>query len=254
MKTKLTFWSFILTVMWLCGCGDMYELQRIHEGEIVYSGKIADTTVRAYAGFERVVLAWDNPVDAISKQIYIEYKGEDQYTMLYETLVDSVNIPNLTDGTAYDFKLYTLDAAGNRSVPAKISVVPVTQTVVDGLTRPSCLLISNSDGNFLQWVNLSSIEMRFAGQIECSIFDNSTSEEVYRDQFHVKIYKKENGREVLQEVSEYTTPAISCLTPGHIYSVRFKTLVWPIQGKDSNANPIITLDGVWIEGETTITL
>lgn len=75
--------------------------------EYNYSGKI--DSLRVYPGFERVILAWNNPKDQKSKSIKIVY-GPDSTVVTYDSLVDSVSIEGLDAGTGYEFIVYTMDA------------------------------------------------------------------------------------------------------------------------------------------------
>lgn len=258
MKPIIIFSSVLLLLFasMVTGCGDMYELQRIHEGEIIYSGRVADTTVRTYAGFERVALAWNNPKDAISKKTYITYKGLSEHELEFETLIDTLVIDGLKDGTGYDFTIYTVNAYGNLSVPTKVNVLPVSQTLVDALIPPTCRCAVIRDGYGLEWLNLSTLAIFFAGQIKYEILDTVTEAVVRQETtLNVKIYQQVGIDQILQEVSHCNTKiALPELAEGNSYRVNFKVKVWPVQGKDENGNLIRTMDEVWVAGSTTINL
>ncbi len=238
------------------GCGDMYELQRIHEGEIIYSGRVADTTVRTYAGFERVALAWNNPQDAISKKTYITYKGLSEHELEFETLIDTLVVEGLADGVGYDFTIYTVNANGNLSVPTKVNVLPVSQTLVDALIPPTCRSVAIGDGYGLEWLNLSTLAIFFAGQVTYEILDPVT-EAVIREEtvLNVKIYQQVGIKQILQEVTQCNTKvALPELAEGASYRVNFQVKAWPVQGKDESGSPIRTMDEVWVAGTTVINL
>ena len=118
MKIKYIIGFLFSILLFSYACESMEDNYEQYLGEYNYSGKI--DSLRVYPGFERVVLAWDNPKDQKSQSIRIIY-GADSTVVDYETLVDSVSIDGLDDGTGYDFTVYTLDAQKNISVPVSIT-------------------------------------------------------------------------------------------------------------------------------------
>jgi len=222
--------AFMVT---LCGCEDMDHNYKQYMKEYSYSGKI--TKLRSYQGFERIILAWDNPKDQKSKTILITY-GEDQEKK-YDSLVDSVSIEGLDSGSGYEFTVYTVDNSGNLSVPVSISALPVTKTFVKNLTPPSCIPVKTGDGELaIKWNNLSTITMRYAGKITYKV--------TATDGF---IKEGEIEQEVTpnQEIFDHTL-AIEGLQPGIEYQVEYTTSVWPIVGKT------VTVDKVEINGSTLL--
>ena len=95
------------------GCDSMDDNYKQYMEEYNYSGKV--DSLRVYPGFERVILAWDNPKDQKSKSIRILY-GEDSTEIKYDTMVDSVSIEGLNAGTGYEFIVYTQDQFNNQFV------------------------------------------------------------------------------------------------------------------------------------------
>ncbi|MFA6795500.1 MAG: DUF4998 domain-containing protein, partial [Proteiniphilum sp.] len=59
--------GFLMTIMAYWGCDSMEDNFKQYLEEYNYSGKI--DSLRVYPGFERVILAWDNPKDQKSKKI-----------------------------------------------------------------------------------------------------------------------------------------------------------------------------------------
>ena len=71
MKIKYIVGCLLIILLSLYGCDSMEENYEQYLEEYNYSGKI--TNLRVYPGYERVVLAWDNPKDQKSKSILIIY-------------------------------------------------------------------------------------------------------------------------------------------------------------------------------------
>ena len=224
------------------GCEKMDSNYKQYLNEYDYSGKISN--LRCYLGYERIILAWDNPIDQKSKTILIEYEDGKQQKE-YDSLVDSVSIDGLTSGSGYSFTVYTLDNVGNRSVPVSITALPVSKAFVESLDAPTCNLVQTKEGLYaIRWSNLSSILMRFAGTIKYEIkgadgFVKSGVEEV-------EIYDTDKeGNKTLKEVSDFTLP-IEGLQKGVEYTVNFTVPVWPISGK------IVTVDTIELSQEVKV--
>mgnify|MGYP005770868489 CR=1 FL=1 len=125
-------------------CDKMNDVHEKYTHEQIYSGKI--NNVRSYPGIEKVYLAWDNPADRKSHKIYIEYFAYEDSLETYlndqvfngsRITLDSLIIDSLVYDAAYTFRLYTLDAYDNKSIPVEIMVTPITQAKCDGLIGPS---------------------------------------------------------------------------------------------------------------------
>lgn len=158
--------GILLITMSYWGCESMDDNYKQYIEEYNYSGKI--DSLRVYPGFERVVLAWDNPRDQKSKSIKILY-GEDSTEVTYETLVDSVSIEGLDAGTGYEFIVYTLDQFNNHSVPTFITAFPVSQAFVAGLTPPMVVVQAIGSDQYVTIMGTSNVLMSFSGNIEYSV-------------------------------------------------------------------------------------
>jgi len=201
--------------------------------EYSYSGKIKN--LRCYQGYQRIVLAWDNPVDQKSKTIMIEYDGDQKSE--YQTLVDSVSIENLDANRGYDFSVFTLDNAGNLSVPEMISAMPVTKTFVENLTPPTCVgFRTEQELLAIKWNNLSTVTMRFAGKLTYELIGSDGFKK--KEDILVDISKDE-------EIREYSL-VIPELKEGIEYSVKHTTSVLPVLGNT------ITIDTISIVSENKI--
>lgn len=243
MKTNyLSVWiCVLLLIAGFSGCDDMNSNIEQYMQEYNYSGKV--TKLRYYIGYERVILAWDNPTDQKSKTILIEYDTDKKHKT-YDTLVDSVSIDGLTSGSGYDFSVYTQDASGNLSVPVSITALPISEEYVKELDPPTCTMVKATGGGYaLKWSNLSSILMRFAGKITYQITgkDGFTA----NGEINVDVYKDVKGVKTLQEINDYTLP-VAGLKAGVEYTVTYNTSVWPISSK------IITVDIVTLPNTSTV--
>lgn len=145
----------------LFSCSDMDENYKEHVPEINYSGKIKN--LRGYVGYERVYLAWENPLDQKSKYIRVEY---DSTFIEYESLIDSVVIDNLDSGSGYEFFVFTVDDYGNKSVASSKTILPVSKTFVNSIPKPNIKVLENKDGNVVFDIKgLTNSLMKFSGLI-----------------------------------------------------------------------------------------
>lgn len=237
--------SFLITYIGIIfiSCESMDSNYKQYLNEYNYSGKIRN--LRAYIGYERVILAWDNPSDQKSKKIQIVYhEGENEKILSYDTLIDSISVENLTSESGYDFTIYTLDKENNQSVPVSISALPVSKTFVSTLVEPICSVTKTEDGYALLWNNLSTIMMQFAGKIEYTISGSNGYSK--SDIIDIQVYETDNnGNTQIKNITSYmlNTPE---LEKGLEYTVTYTTYVWPILGK-------ITEDIVSVEGVSKIT-
>lgn len=158
--------SLLLFTVSYWGCESMDDNYKQYIEEYNYSGKI--DSLRVYPGFERVILAWDNPKDQKSKTIRILY-GEDSTELKFDTLVDSVSIEGLDAGTGYEFIVYTQDQYNNLSVPTYITAFPVSQAFVDALTPPMAVVQAIGPDQFVTIMGTSNVLMSFSGNIEYSV-------------------------------------------------------------------------------------
>lgn len=222
----------------LIGCEDMDDNYKQYLQEYNYSGKVV--ALRSYLGFERIALAWDIPKDQKSKQILIEY-GADKQQKVFDHMMDSVVIDGLNAGTGYDFAVYTLDNAGNRSVPASITALPISQTVVDNLVPPSCSYVKVDGVPSVYWAGLSAVSMAFCkySYIDYKIMSEDGSEVV------TKGCLKNANVTSLNRVNEWTLPAPQ-LSKGSTYYVDFTAYVYPI------SSDIVTMDSVPVNKRTRI--
>lgn len=138
MKLRYILTLLLISMIGFYACESMDDNYKQYLGEYNYSGKI--DSLRVYPGYERVILAWDNPRDQKSKKIKIIY-GADQTEIVYDQLVDSVSIDGLAAGTGYEFTVYTMDNNGNLSVPTSVTAFPISAEFVESLT-PQPLLLS----------------------------------------------------------------------------------------------------------------
>lgn len=237
---KLSFiYKVVCSLFIVCfvSCESMDENYKQYLQEYNYSGKIQN--LRCYLGYQRVALAWDNPKDQKSKKILIEY-GADQMQKEYETLVDTVVIENLDAGTGYEFTVYTLDNAGNRSVPVSITALPVTKDMVDNLVPPTCTYTKVGDTPAIHWVTLSAVSMSFCKESRIEYSVTATDGTVVK-QGTIKNEDKES----IVPVNEYTFPAPE-LEVGEEYRITFTVYVYPISSN------VVTMDAVPVAGSTRI--
>lgn len=242
MKQKYLFplcGLFLLAGM--AACENMDDNYKQYLQEYNYSSKI--DSVRYYLGFERVALAWDLPKDQKAKQILIEY-GVDKQQKQFDHLVDSVIIDGLDEGIGYDFSVYTLDNAGNRSVPFNLSAMPISQTVVDNLVPPTCSYRMLDGTPSVAFSALSTVSMSYCkhSYIRYKI-ETEDGSEVVRE----GMVKNEYGdaSEALNAVNEYMLP-VPELQPGSRYYVDFTAYVYPI------SNNVVTMDSVPVGAKTRI--
>ena len=228
----------LLSFIGMIGCEDMDDNYKQYLEDYNYSGKV--TSVRSYLGFERVALAWDNPKDQKSKHILIEY-GVDKQQKIFDYLVDSVVIDGLDTGTGFDFAIYTLDNAGNRSVPATITALPISQTMVDNLVPPTCSYVKVDGVPSVYWAGLSAVSMAYC---KYSYIDYKIVSEDGDKVITEGCLENENVTS-LDRVNELTLPAPE-LSKGSTYYVNFTAYVYPV------SSDIVTMDSVPVNGRTRI--
>lgn len=226
-----------LSMIGIMSCESMDDNYKQYLNETDYSGKVLK--LRCYLGYQRIALAWDNPKDQKSKSILIEY-GADKQQKTFDALVDTVVIEGLDAGTGYEFSVYTLDHAGNRSVPASITALPVTKDMADNLVPPTCSYTKVNGVPAIHWVTLSAVSMTYCKKSYIEYSVTATDGTVVK-QGVIKNEKEES----VTPVNDYTLPAPE-LVIGEEYKVDFTVHVYPISSN------ILTMDTVPVKGSTRI--
>ncbi len=200
----------------LAACDNMDALYTQYMQEQTYSGKISN--LQGQSGTGRVVLTWTNPEDQISKKIKIVY-GDDKQEKLYETLDDEASIDGLT-ASAYQFTVYTMDAFGNLSVPVSISKTLYTQSHINGMEPPRCLLAKQEDGTYtLTFSGLCNSMMMFGGELKYTIRGGGYT--------HSDIYTETIAANAL--TSTFISKSFEGLelVEGETYEVEYELAVYP---------------------------
>ena len=200
----------------LAACDNMDALYTQYMQEQTYSGKISN--LQGQSGTGRVVLTWTNPEDQISKKIKIVY-GDDKQEKIYETLGDEASIDGLT-ASAYQFTVYTMDAFGNLSVPVSISKTLYTQSHINGMEPPRCLLAKQEDGTYtLTFSGLCNSMMMFGGELKYTIRGGGYT--------HSDIYTETIAANAL--TSTFISKSFEGLelVEGETYEVEYELAVYP---------------------------
>ncbi len=231
----------LLLIGSVIGCEDMDENYKQYLKEYNYSSKV--DSLRCHLGFERVALAWELPKDQKAKRILIEY-GVDKQQKVFDHLIDTIVIDGLDAGTGYDFAVYTLDNADNRSVPATISAIPISQTVVDNLVPPTCTFRTVDGTPSVVWTGLSAVSMSYCkhSYIDYKVTEAESGATVKEGRIENE-YADEGS--ALNAVSEYTLP-LPELQSGFSYYVDFTAYVYPISSN------IVTMDSVPVSARSRI--
>lgn len=244
-KNILLVFLFVATLIANNGCDSMEDNYQQYLGEYNYSGKI--TNIRTYAGYERVILAWDNPNDQKSKSIKIIY-GPDSTEVTYDNLVDSVSIDGLNAGTGYEFIVYTMDANQNLSVPTKITAFPVSADFVESLSPPSLIVEEKNNEQVISLIGMSNVLMRFSGKISYTItgpndFNLSKNIDITNQVVSVN---STTGEKTINTITDFSIPVkemgIEFIPEGN-YTFNYSISVWPISGTQ------ITIDEVPLENQ-----
>lgn len=247
MKIKNIAVSFLFILIFAVGCDSMDDNYKEYIGEYNYSGKIQN--IRAYLGYERVVLAWDNPKDQKSKNIRIVY-GVDSTVVDYESMVDSVSIDGLTDGTGYEFTVYTLDAHKNVSVPVNITAFPISNEFVESLTAPTLVVDVKDNKQVLTLLGLSNIQMTFAGIINLDIEGPDGFRAIKKIDITDQVTGlDDDGMPKNKVLSEYSIPVeelgVEFLVPAE-HTFKYSVNVWPVMGN------LISVDEVELSREAKV--
>ncbi len=245
MKLKLfgTLLAALAAAVGFSSCDNMDALYIQYLQEQNYSGKISN--LQGQSGTGRVILTWTNPEDQISKKIKIVYGDEmDRHEKVFETLVNEASIDGLTS-SAYEFTVYTMDAYDNLSVPVSISKTLYTQSHINSMEPPRCLLTKvvtpaaadeaadeGEEGGentpaeesytyTLTFAGLCNSMMMFGGELEYTIRDTDGSY-THSDSYSVTI-----AANALQ--SKYITKAFKELelVDGHTYEIEYSLKVYP---------------------------
>lgn len=250
MKIRYILAIAIASILSFYACESMDDNYKQYLGEYNYSGKI--DSLRVYPGYERVVLAWDNPKDQKSTAIRILY-GPDSTEVIYNEMVDSVSIDGLQAGTGYEFIVYTMDKHGNLSVPTSVTAFPISSSFVEALTPPSLVVEVKDNEQVLSLLGLSNVMMRFSGKINYKVeapggytFNGSL------DLSHMlKVTNPTTGVTEFITLPEASLPVaalglgVDFFPPGS-YKFSYSVSVWPIQGNQAS------IDEVWLDRETTV--
>lgn len=246
IKNLLLLCALPATLGILSSCEKMDENYKQYTDQDVYSGKI--TNLNSKIGYQSVILYWDNPTDQQSKGIEIVCMGSDTISYKYdfatltpdnEDLViyksDSIRIKNLTEGTAYDFTVYSTDSYGNRSIAVSKSVLPLSEEAFNLMIPPIALGAVDGDGNTaVNFMNITSLSYNFAGTINYEVFDGET--------------KVAEGEATGAGKAKNLVAACSGLKPDKSYTVKFITDVLPLSGTT------VTEDTVKLSAESKISL
>ena len=238
----------LLLALGVSSCSNMDELYKDYLTGSIYSGKISD--LKATAGNQRVLLQWTNPVDQISKRIKVVY-GETDEVIETDELVDELYIDGLTMAS-YEFKVYTIDAYGNLSIPTSITKSVFTSSMIEGIDHPRCVATEQEDGTYtIRFVGVSGALAMFGGDFEFTVTGDGFT---YSDSYSVEVDYSDLKSDILDLVFENVE-----IPAGRDYTVSYKLSVFPASLKDKTANGVInytevSMDKAEISGETTLNL
>lgn len=250
MKLRYILTLLLISMIGFYACESMDDNYKQYLGEYNYSGKI--DSLRVYPGYERVILAWDNPRDQKSKKIKIIY-GADQTEIVYDQLVDSVSIDGLTAGTGYEFTVYTMDNNGNLSVPTSVTAFPISAEFVESLTPPTIVVESKNNEQVLSFIGLSNIMMRFSGKINYAVegpngFDAEgvidITDQVIKTNPSTGSVEYVTFNDLSIPVADLGLP-VEFLPPGP-YKFTYETTVWPIMSN------LVSIDEITLGREANI--
>ncbi len=242
MKLRYIVTILLASIIGFYACESMDDNFKQYQGEYNYSGKI--NSLRVYPGYERVVLAWDNPKDQKSQKVKIIY-GPDSTEIIYDNLVDSVSIDGLQAGTGYEFIVYTLDSKGNTSIPTIVTAFPISQSFVETLTPPSLVVGTKGQDQVITLLGLSNVMMRFSGKINYTVTGpngfSASGEADVTDQV-IKTNPTTGAIEYVT-LNELTLPVselglgMNVIPPG-LYTFSYTASVWPIMGNLTSIDEI----------------
>ncbi len=249
MKIKYIIILLLSAIFGFYACESMDDNYKQYLGENNYSGKIDN--LRVYPGYERVILAWDNPRDQKSKSVRIIY-GSDSVHVNYEQLVDSVSIDGLVSGTGYEFIIYTIDGSGNLSIPTSVTAFPISANFVESLTAPSLVVDVQNNEQALSIIGLSNVMMRFSGKINYTIQgpDGFSTEGLIDITDQVVTTNPNTGAVEYNTINELSIPVadlggVPFFPPG-AYTFTYNASVWPIMGN------LVSIDEIELSRESNI--
>lgn len=222
--------------LFLAGCKSQTDGIEQWLGGTSYSDRPSNLEISV--GFERAELRWTNPSGPIAKKILIEYSsyGEEMKSILLEEMVDRKTINGLTSGYGYDFSVYTLDAAGTRSLPATGSCIPFSSNTVTALEEALVAGYTRVSGGYaLKWDFPDN--MTFDGKLAYKITGS--------DGF-TKEGTEEGGQtvEVNGKVISFVTPLIPELSENTVYDLTTEIAAIPSDGE------VESLDAVQLKKNT----
>lgn len=250
MKLKYIVTIMLASFIGFYACESMDDNYKQYLGEYNYSGKI--DSLRVYLGYERVILAWDNPKDQKSVAIRILY-GPDSTEIIYNEMVDSVSIDGLQADTGYEFIVYTMDSHGNLSVPTSVTAFPISSNFVESLTPPSLIIEVKNNEQVVSLLGLSNVMMRFSGIINYTV----EGPEGFTASGEIDLTDKvittnpTTGAIEYNTINEISLPVadlgagVDFFPPGR-YNFSYSASVWPIRGNQ------ISIDEIMLERVTTI--
>lgn len=118
INTITQWFGMVIFIAGFSACEQIEETYAEYNETRIYSPKVNNLEI--ISELKKVTLTWDLPVGDVAQSIMINYNNQD---VNYETLIDSVVIENL-EIQSYEFKVYTLDVNGNRSIPESVSAFP----------------------------------------------------------------------------------------------------------------------------------
>lgn len=250
MKLKYIVAIMLASLIGFYACESMDDNYKQYLGEYNYSGKI--DSLRVYPGYERVILAWDNPKDQKSVGVRILY-GPDSTEVIYNEMVDSVSIDGLAAGTGYEFIVYTIDKQGNLSVPTTMTAFPISLDYVESLTPPSLVIEVQNNEQVVSLLGLSNVMMRFSGLINYTVegpggFTSTGSIDLTDE---VITTDPTTGAVQYNTINEVSLPVadlgvgVEFFPPG-MYNFTYSASVWPIMGNQAS------IDEVTLEREINI--
>lgn len=220
----------VIGIVTVTACSKMDENYKKYAGETVYPGKF--DTIVGRVGYERLeidlmkagrIRASDIKLGKAVKTV-VEYDGK---TVTIDTLASWLNITNLTEPKLYRIKAYTMDDAGNKSVPQEIALIPFSKGDKANLTVPPPKVIATPDAVALSWPSgLSSVLLDYYG-LKYS-------------------YKDKNG--VTREGMAQNNPVIVMqnVKKGELNTINISFKIIP------KVNGIPIIDTVWLDQEISV--
>jgi hypothetical protein len=117
-KLRGILFMVLIALLPLFSCDKMEDNYSEYLTPRSYSPKVINLS--AMAGYKTVDLSWENPEGQIAKKIMITYEEEE---IILDEMVDTFSLEEL-EIKGYEILVFTLDAHGNKSVPASVYVFP----------------------------------------------------------------------------------------------------------------------------------